>query len=116
VHWTVAAVGLVTGLVGVTVGAALASHQFDDVGDASAFHDAIGNVNDAGCVRGFPDDTFRPTENVRRQQAALWLNACLGRGDAAFGAGSFSNEPGGDTSELELDVASGGLPAVGAGG
>ncbi len=115
-HWTVAAVALVTGFVGVTVGAALASHQFADVSDASPFHDAIDNVNDAGCVSGFPDGSFRPTENVRRQQAAFWLDACLGRGDAVFGEDSFLVGPGGDTSELELDVASGGLANVGSGG
>ena len=116
VHWTAAVVGLVAGLLGVTVGAAVASHQFDDVGNASAFHDAISNVNDAGCVSGFPDDTFRPTENVKRQQAAYWLDACLGRGDAIFDSGSFLNDPGGDEFGSELEVASGGLPGVGSGG
>jgi hypothetical protein len=114
--WLSAAISLVVGVLAATGGVAVANHVFPDVPTTSQFHSAIANVNTAGCVSGFPDGTFDPTANVKRQQAAYWLDACLGRGSSIAAEDSFTNDPGGDDFEADLFVESGGLADVGTGG
>jgi hypothetical protein len=74
----VAVVSMVGALVG-GAGVAIAAHQFDDVGDASFFHDEIGQIVEAGCATGFSDDTFRPGNGATRGQFAFWTTNCGGR-------------------------------------
>jgi hypothetical protein len=68
-----AAVALLTS----TVTVALALNFSDTAG--SPFLDEIDKITDAGCASGFPDGTFRPQDQVKRQQFAFWLNNCGGR-------------------------------------
>jgi hypothetical protein len=58
---------------------AMANHVFDDSTDNQAFHDEVGRMSLAGCATGFPDGTFRPQDNVNRQQFAAWMVRCGGR-------------------------------------
>jgi len=60
-------------------GLAWANHQFSDVPTSSAFHESIDNFVNGGCASGFPNQTFRPTDAVNRQQVARMFNACGGR-------------------------------------
>jgi S-layer homology domain len=69
-------VSLVTSVVVGAGTLALANHQWPDVATASPFHADIESFSDAGCATGFPDGTFRPTEEVNRQQAARFFRAC----------------------------------------
>jgi S-layer homology domain len=55
---------------------------FSDTG-SSPFETEIDNITDAGCASGFPDGTFRPTEDVKRQQFAFWLDNCASRSTRA---------------------------------
>ncbi len=56
------------------VGATAANAAFDDVDERSPFGEQIQNVQEAGIATGFPDGSFRPTEDLTRQQAAAWLS------------------------------------------
>lgn len=60
-------------LSGAFAGTALANHNASDVPTGSFFHDEIGWLIENNIANGFPDGTFRPTENVKRQQVALWM-------------------------------------------
>ena len=71
---------LVAAVVGVGA-TAWANHQFPDVPTSSPFHDDIEDFVNAGCATGFPDDTFRPQDNVKRQQMARFFAACGGQVD-----------------------------------
>jgi len=77
---------LLTAMLAGFSGSALANHVFDDVPTGNAFHDEITEFAEAGCVDGFPDNTFRGTEAVKRQQAARFFTRCGGR--VAHGPGS----------------------------
>jgi hypothetical protein len=57
---------------GAFVRTAQASHQFSDVGTNTFFHDEINWLVGTGIANGF-GSTFKPTENIKRQQAALWF-------------------------------------------
>ena len=114
--WLSAAISLVVGVLAATGGVAVANHVFPDVPNSSPFHTAIADVNAAGCASGFPDGTFDPTANIKRQQAAYWLDACIGRGTSITAQDSFTNDPGGDDFEADLFVEAGGLSGVGTGG
>jgi S-layer homology domain len=73
------------------------------------FETEIDNITDAGCASGFPDGTFRPTEDVRRQQFAFWLNNCAGRTTRA----TSPNVAGLSTSFQTIDnpsITTGGVP------
>lgn len=52
-----------------------ASDRFPDVASGSAFHDEVGWLTDPDhpIATGFPDGTFRPREDINRQQAAFWF-------------------------------------------
>ncbi len=84
-----------------TSSSAIANHVFPDSTNGQAFHEQVGNVAGAGCTTGFPDGTFRPQDNVNRQQFAAWTNRCGGR--VAHGGGSTEVAT---TSSTYIDVAS----------
>jgi hypothetical protein len=86
----VAVVSMVGALVG-GAGVAIAAHQFDDVGDSNFFHGAIGQIVEAGCATGFPDDTFRPSNGATRGQFAFWTTNCSSR--VAHGDGTVTLSP-----------------------
>lgn len=46
----------------------------DVVTEEPAFREAIGQLNQAGIVGGFPDGTFRPNDLVSRRQMAAFIN------------------------------------------
>lgn len=78
-HRPVVLAVVVSLITSVVVGAgtlALANHQWPDVATAGPFHADVAAFTEAGCATGFPDDTFRPTEGVNRQQAARFFRAC----------------------------------------
>ena len=71
-----AGIGLGLGVmigIGFAGGAAFANHQFNDVPNSSPFHDDVGWLTSHGIASGFPDSTFRPTDDVKRQQMARFL-------------------------------------------
>lgn len=73
----VAALALVAGFclfAGSLTGVAVAAHQFDDVPNTNAFHDAIGNVANAGITTGYADGTYRPGDPVTRGSMAGFLD------------------------------------------
>jgi hypothetical protein len=73
------AVVVVASMIVAATTSAVANHVFPDSTDSQAFHDQVANVAGAGCATGFPDGTFDPTANVKRQQFAAWMNRCGGR-------------------------------------
>lgn len=44
--------------------------QFSDVDDDSTFSDPIGKLTEAGIIAGYPDGTYRPTQELTRGQMA----------------------------------------------
>jgi len=54
------------------------STTFSDVGSKHPFHDEIAWMVEAGLAEGFPDGTYRPTEDVTRQAAAAFLYRAAG--------------------------------------
>jgi hypothetical protein len=70
------AVALAVG-VGV-VGANVASAGFADT-ESSPFAESVNRVQEAGIATGYADGTFRPREDINRQQAAAWLDRSMGR-------------------------------------
>jgi hypothetical protein len=84
--------------------------DFPDTG-SSPFENEIDHITDAGCASGFPDGTFRPAENVKRQQFAFWINNCAPRMAALSSAdlsGGLSNTLQTFISSFNLDM--GGAP------
>ncbi|WP_018922043.1 S-layer homology domain-containing protein [Salsuginibacillus kocurii] len=47
--------------------------RFPDVDDGSWAYESILRLNDRNVVTGFPDGTFRPSDSILREQAALML-------------------------------------------
>jgi hypothetical protein len=86
---SVAAIGLIMGLVGGVVGMASASHIFGDVPDSHAFHGEIGALYDAGVATGFTGSNcngvpggspcYKPADPITRGQMAFQLTQGLGR-------------------------------------
>jgi hypothetical protein len=62
-----------------TAGVAFANHTFPDVSTNSPFHAEIANIVGAGVATGFPNNTYRPTDPVNRQQMAAFINRSGGR-------------------------------------
>jgi hypothetical protein len=85
----VATIALVASMVGGAV-----ALSFTDTG-GSPFATEIDRITDAGCASGFPNGTFAPRDNVKRQQFAFWLNNCGGRiaHTAPVGDFFFNNAP-----------------------
>jgi hypothetical protein len=54
------------------------SLPFSDTG-SGPFAAQIDRITDAGCASGFPDGSFRPRDDVRRQQFAYWVDNCAAR-------------------------------------
>jgi hypothetical protein len=74
---TCTAIALAVG-IGV-VGANAASAGFNDVPQESQFAESVTRVQQAGIATGFGDGTFRPRDDINRQQAAAWLDRSMGR-------------------------------------
>jgi hypothetical protein len=74
----VAVVALLASVIGAG-GVALASHQFDDVGDSNPFHDQISAIADAGITTGFDDGGYHPNDGVSRQAMAAFMARGFGR-------------------------------------
>lgn len=102
-------VGLVVVTSIVTSVITVAAVDFSDT-STSPFATEIDNITDAGCASGFPDDTFRPQDLVKRQQFAYWLDNCGSR--SAEGDGSATGSPiGGMPADLEdATITVGGAP------
>jgi hypothetical protein len=66
------------------------THLWSDTG-SSPFSTEIDRIGRAGCASGFADGTFRPRDQVTRQQFAFWMNHCGGR--FAHGSGSLDVQP-----------------------
>ena len=113
-----AALSLTFAALGTTVGVAVANHWFPDVPTAGWAHEAVSEVGAAGCATGFPDGSFDPTAEVKRQQFAFWMHNCGGRVGFATDDGTHDFITDGDSIEgiVELEVETGGAPGVGAGG
>lgn len=89
----------VKGLIALALASALTASvatvtfalPFSDTG-SSPFADEIDEITDAGCASGFPNGTFKPTDQVKRQQFAYWLSNCGGRiaGNAATNVLTYS--------------------------
>lgn len=57
---------------------ALANH-ISDVPTSNPFHTEITQFVGAGCATGFPDGSFHPQDEVKRQQMARFIRNCGGR-------------------------------------
>jgi hypothetical protein len=57
----------------------------------SPFREQINNIGSAGCASGFADGTFRPKDEVTRQQFAYWMNNCGTRFAFAGNTGQVTN-------------------------
>jgi hypothetical protein len=64
--------GGVLAAVGFTGTNAIAD-SFTDVPESNFFYDEIDWLTDHDIANGFPDGTFDPESNIKRQQAALWF-------------------------------------------
>lgn len=52
---------------------------FDDVTDDNIFRDAIREASAAGVIGGYPDGSFRPKQNIDREQMAVMIERALGQ-------------------------------------
>lgn len=69
-------------LTGVTLSIAspvlAGAEVYIDEGDISPWaDDAVTILTNAGCMIGYPDGTFRPQEDITREELAVTLQACL---------------------------------------
>lgn len=71
-----AAVAVTATVVAVTP--ALAAGTFSDVKAGDAHYEGITALHEAGVIKGFPDGTFKPNQNVTRGQAAKIIAGVLG--------------------------------------
>ncbi|WP_096550471.1 S-layer homology domain-containing protein [Ureibacillus thermosphaericus] len=73
---TLAAAVVASGAVVATPTAEAAS--FPDVKSSDYFNEAVKSLTDRGIIKGFPDGTFKPYQNVTRGQAAKIIAGVLG--------------------------------------
>jgi hypothetical protein len=66
------------------IGANAATASFNDVPAEGQFSESINRVQEAGIATGYADGTFRPREDINRQQTAAWLDRSLARVGAGF--------------------------------
>lgn len=57
---------------------ASAANSFSDVSKDSAHFNSISTLNEAGIINGFPDGTFKPSQDVTRGQAAKMIAGAFG--------------------------------------
>jgi hypothetical protein len=69
----VAAVAAAVGLLASPASAGLQQQTFTDVPPSNPFFEHIEWGADEGIIEGYPDDTFRPIQNVSRQAMAAFL-------------------------------------------
>jgi len=106
-------VALFVGALVVAVPVALASHDFTDVPDSSAFHGDISAVKGAGitsgktCVPPGTPPTYCPTEVVNRQSMAAFIHRGFGR--AGVGNGTLEQSNATDTDVATVTISVGGV-------
>lgn len=61
------------------LGANAATASFTDVPPENRFAESVTRVQESGIATGFPDGTFRGTDDLTRQQAAAWLDRSASR-------------------------------------
>lgn len=64
-------------LAGVVPTAFAASTLFSDVDDAAWYYDAIESLEELEIIRGYDDDTYRPSNNVNRAELAVMLDRLI---------------------------------------
>jgi hypothetical protein len=68
------------GIAAVSIAAPAIAVPLSDVQPTNWAFAAIQSLNDKyGCVAGYPDGTFKPTQPTTRAQAAALVNACIDR-------------------------------------
>jgi len=68
------------GIAAVSIAAPTLAAPLNDVQPTSWAFAAIQSLNDRyGCIAGYPDGTFKPTQATTRAQAAALVNACIDR-------------------------------------
>jgi len=75
---------------------------FKDVDQSQPFFRHIQKLYEAGITKGYPDGTYRPYENIRRDAMAAFLIRALGYGDNPICSGGV---PCGNTPPYFMDVA-----------
>ena len=67
-------IGLFLGIAGVALGvSSVGSSLFPDVPAGAYYDEAVGEMYDAGIIRGYADGTFGPGDYVTRGQVAVML-------------------------------------------
>jgi hypothetical protein len=102
--------GMLAG-IGFT-GAQAIADSFTDVPSGSFFAADIDWLTDYDIANGFPDGTFRPNANIKRQQAAQWLHR-LSSLTTTFNE---SSDPGPSTQFSQSATCQGDLRAIAGGG
>ena len=67
-------------LVGVLFGSTAAfglSKLFSDVPDDAWYTEAVENLSEIGIIKGYPDQTFRPGNNVNRAELAVMIDRLM---------------------------------------
>ena len=82
----------------------LANHVFGDVPTSSTFHTNVANIYRAGITTGCGVGLYCPSESVRRDQMAAFLNRGLGRGGNAEAQSVEIDSQGEDVTYIELTV------------
>jgi hypothetical protein len=68
------------GIAAVSIAAPAMAVPLSDVQPTNWAFAAIQSLNDRyGCIAGYPDGTFKPTQATTRAQAAALVNACIDR-------------------------------------
>lgn len=106
----VAAAVLVSGTAAVA-----ATGRFDDVGEKHPYRDEVEALAGAGITTGWPDGTYRPRNELRREGMAAFLGRGLGRAGHATGQGRLGHDVDGEV-RTEAGVASLSIDAGGTGG
>ena len=82
----------------------LANHVFGDVPTSSTFHNNVANIYRAGITTGCGVGLYCPSESVRRDQMAAFLNRGLGRGGNAEGQVAELDNDGSVVTYVEITV------------
>ena len=72
-HLVVLIAAFAAGSVVVSGGTAWAVGTFSDVPESNPFYDEIEGGAENGIIEGFPDGTFRPSNNVTRHEVAAFM-------------------------------------------
>ncbi|WP_188206737.1 S-layer homology domain-containing protein [Alkalibacillus aidingensis] len=103
--WLIGTVAVVFSLLVTVVASAAANDSFTDIDEDTTHYEEINYLYSEEIIGGFPDDTFRPGNNITRIDAAVMVYRALGLEPGDIESLTFEDIPERDTDETKEAVA-----------